>query len=504
MIRGIWKTRQILYVKMNNEAEGEVQMGWLQDFKEFSDGTTAHGVKYIFHPSVHGNFKIVRILFLVVWLVAIAYSLFVIYNAVGNYVGKPTGTKFQVIASNPYKEKPASIQFPTISVCSHNLVTKSYFKSNDGLEELWSELDQWNPDTAENIDFNEGSPAAKYKDWTYEKIIAEGGPANWTFLQCEHFINLCQEVIPQPDFFERETTLTGNCFRINPNGKLRGKGGDYGKMQLMFFADLNEYSDLTRREPQYGYTVVFHDHESYSSTIPSGFWLSPGSIYKVDLSLGKEFREPPPAGSCDPTRVNNTYGRYEENSCIAQCRDDVLMEKCGCVHVSPPHPRNVPDKYYRGCTLEEWATCGLRAYKEWVVEYSNVNKVKTECNCPATCTEIAYKAQLSSSQLSKFYAEEKAAKLPPGYENAQDVLENLLIIDILFTSMQISEIREIVTYGWGNFLGDVGGVLGLFLGASMFTIIEFIQFIVCAVLKGCCGLNDKESRSHSPLYNENL
>ena len=34
------------------------QMGWLQDFKEFSDGTTAHGVKYIFHPSVHGNFKV--------------------------------------------------------------------------------------------------------------------------------------------------------------------------------------------------------------------------------------------------------------------------------------------------------------------------------------------------------------------------------------------------------------------------------------------------------------
>ena len=44
-------------------------------------------------------------------------------------------------------------------------------------------------------------------------------------------------------------------------------------------------SELTRREPQYGYTVVFHDHESYSSTIPSGFWMSPGAIYKVDLSL---------------------------------------------------------------------------------------------------------------------------------------------------------------------------------------------------------------------------
>ena len=52
--------------------------------------------------------------------------------------------------------------------------------------------------------------------------------------------------------------------------------------------------------------------------------------------------------------------------------------------------------------------------------------------------------------------------------------------------------------------GDVGGVLGLFLGASMFTIIEFTQFIVCAVLRSCCGLTDKSS-AHSPLTsNENL
>ena len=41
--------------------------------------------------------------------------------------------------------------------------------------------------------------------------------------------------------------------------------------------------------------------------------MSPGSIYKVDLSLNQEFREPPPAGTCDPTMTNNTYGRYEEN-----------------------------------------------------------------------------------------------------------------------------------------------------------------------------------------------
>ena len=33
-------------------------------------------------------------------------------------------------------------------------------------------------------------------------------------------------------------------------------------------------------------------------------------------------------------------------------------------------------------------------------------------------------------------------------------MDNLLVIEIMFSNMQVSEIREIVTYGWGNFLGE--------------------------------------------------
>ena len=194
-------------------------MSMYGDLKAFAEGTTAHGVKYIFWPTVHGNFKIVRVLFLIVWLVAVGYSLFVIYNGVSSYVGKPTGTKFQVIANDVEREKPAAIQFPTVSVCNHNVVTKSYFAANEGLKDLWLQLEQWDPDAAEALDFSNMTGVGKYKDWTYEKIVAEGGPGNWTFLQCEQFINLCEEIIPQPDFYTREVSITGNCFRINPNGK---------------------------------------------------------------------------------------------------------------------------------------------------------------------------------------------------------------------------------------------------------------------------------------------
>ena len=62
--------------------------------------------------------------------------------------------------------------------------------------------------------------------------------------------------------------------------------------------------------------------------------------------------------------MNNTYGRYEENSCVAQCRDDAMIEACGCVHISPPVPEN-SEKKYPACTLKQWAQCGQEAYIEW-------------------------------------------------------------------------------------------------------------------------------------------
>ena len=45
-----------------------------------------------------------------------------------------------------------------------------------------------------------------------------------------------------------------------------------------------------------------------------------------------------------------------------------------------------------------------------------------------------------------------------------------------------------MTYTFGNVLGDIGGVLGLFLGASVFTVLEFIQVGVFALNKHCISL----------------
>ena len=67
-------------------------MGWLEDFKEFSADTSAHGVKYVFH----GNQKFIKLLFLFLWVASIGYAVYVIATSAVSFIGKPTGTKFQV------------------------------------------------------------------------------------------------------------------------------------------------------------------------------------------------------------------------------------------------------------------------------------------------------------------------------------------------------------------------------------------------------------------------
>ncbi|XP_063686958.1 acid-sensing ion channel 4-A-like [Bolinopsis microptera] len=110
------------------------------------------------------------------------------------------------------------------------------------------------------------------------------------------------------------------------------------------------------------------------------------------------------------------------------------------------------------------------------------------CHCYPACKEVFYKASLSSSILSKFYAKNHVEILPQGYGTVEDVADNLVVIDILFSTTQETEITELVSYGWGNFLGDVGGVLGLFLGASAFTLIEFVFFIATLAWNALVGV----------------
>jgi len=489
-------------------------MSWVRDFREFAGDTSAHGVKYIFE----GPYKLVKLLFLVTWLAFSIYACHVIITATITFINKPTSTKFEVIQEVDNVDKPESIEFPTISVCSMNKVKKTYIEApeNEAIREYYEIIDQYDTELIGDIvkKFeNPDDPMHSIKDMTYEELMSNGGPKKDRLLKCTQRGQYCQNLPifkADPDSISvLETTFTGKCWRVNPKGTLKGKMGDYGALKLMFWADVQDYSTRSADVENQGFVVAFHDNATFGVTMSSGFLMSPGTYYKADLRRKKEVRNQAKIKSCDPTLGDNTYGAYNEGSCALECKDKALHDKCGCVNVVPPMNKGK----YRSCTLEEWVKCGLSTYKEWHSNYTDVDKSTNFCPCSTACEEIRYEAQISSSSVSPAFAKglfqgpvQNIISNPEfGYSNKQhnilynsteDILANVMVLEVLFTSMRTSEIREIITYDVSNLLGDIGGVLGLFLGASLFTILEFFQFVAFSIGKYCFNVGNPK---HSPL-----
>jgi len=159
--------------------------------------------------------------------------------------------------------------------------------------------------------------------------------------------------------------------------------------------------------------------------------------------------------------------------------------------------------------------CGLPQYMEWYGNYTDTDRASKFCTCSTACKETRYEAQISSSSVSPAFARSIFPFVQPvisepqhGFSNPEfnilynttdDILKNVMVLEVLFTSMRTSEIKEIINYDMSNLLGDIGGVLGLFLGASLFTILEFFQFVAFSIAKYCCNLGKPK---HSPINGE--
>ncbi|XP_063687668.1 acid-sensing ion channel 5-like [Bolinopsis microptera] len=521
----------------NNEAkppDSPPKQSFFEDFKEFTTETTSHGIKYVFHAA----YQFVRFIYLVLWLTAVAYTMYIVCVSVTKYLSMETGTKIEeIITPKPEHGKEAAITHPTINVCPNNIASKTYLNKFPKLEELMKELRSYDANVTHKLFENEDYKP--YADMTYHDIMWKGRP-RVGLLQCTHYTEKCQMVEPfsNPNFtsrklhwdeeydgsghnhYEWEVSLSGSCYRINPRGDLWTKVGEYGEITLTFFADLNDYSSFAKLQPEYGYTVTFTDNGTYSSTMTSGFFMSPGNVYKSDLRKYREQNIGPPAGSCNPHMKTNAYGTYSTNSCNKLCRDDHVMKKCGCVHILPPHPEYEADKEFVGCTLKVWAECALAATVEFTDQFVNMDDGIKHCeHCEPACEEIWYEATISSSRLSKFYAKEKLGQLNMlvngnnlnnpndtvedyNVETEETVYENLMVLKVLFTSIQESNIKEYRKYDYTQLIGDVGGQMGMLLGASLFTVIEFIHFFIKAIWR--CMCRNKYNSPPSPPFQRHM
>ncbi|XP_055307692.1 pickpocket protein 28-like [Sitodiplosis mosellana] len=101
----------------------------------------------------------------------------------------------------------------------------------------------------------------------------------------------------------------------------------------------------------------------------------------------------------------------------------------------------------------------------------NAKSFRKDCYCLPACTSITYDAEIDRVKIDlmqKYKAYNFSLDSLSGVEPSD--------VSISFKDYSITSIQKSDRYQWSDFLSVCGGLLGLFLGVSAFSIIEFIYF----------------------------
>ncbi|XP_055708837.1 pickpocket protein 28-like [Phlebotomus papatasi] len=163
------------------------------------------------------------------------------------------------------------------------------------------------------------------------------------------------------------------------------------------------------------------------------------------------------------------FRNYTQKNCELECLSLFMIKECGCAKFYMPRYTDTPicgsgkiSCYYR--TISDLV---LRTMEEGLQN----NYTNSDCNCLPACTSIAYDAEISQTDMDW-------DKLFEALEIPKDKLEGIrpAILSIYFKDSQFITSRRSELYGLTNFVANCGGLLGLFMGVSLLSIVEIIYF----------------------------
>lgn len=112
----------------------------------------------------------------------------------------------------------------------------------------------------------------------------------------------------------------------------------------------------------------------------------------------------------------------------------------------------------------------------------STNTTLNQCqSCPLLCTTTIYDHEISSTVYPSLYyykllLESNATNLKD--ETWEKFSRNRLLLNVYYKNMMLEVHEEKREFTFIAFLSSIGGFIGLFLGASLLSIFEFLEFVI--------------------------
>ncbi|XP_048868701.1 acid-sensing ion channel 4-A [Brienomyrus brachyistius] len=420
----------------------------VRDLAGFANSCSLHGINHIF---VTGRLGIRQTLWALAFLVSLVFFLYQSAKCAISYLEHP-----HVTAVN--EEASQEMVFPAVTICNINRFRFSALTDADiyHLASLMG-LPPKNKEGHKPTDL-------KYPAPDMQDIF------NRTGHQLEEMLKSCNfsgQNCSVKDFTVVYTWY-GKCYTFNGNktaSKRTKQGGMGNGLEIMLDIQQDEYlpiwKETNETSLEAGIRVQIHSQDEPPYIHQLGFGVSPGFQTFVSCQEQRLTYLPQPWGNCRSTQDQMIpgYDTYSISACRLSCETQEVQRQCQCRMVHMPGNSDICPPSKIMCV--DTALAALQKSES--------------CACDTPCNLTRYGKELS---MVKIPSKGSARYLSRKYDKSEDYIrDNFLVLDIFFEALNYETIEQKKAYDVAGLLGDIGGQMGLFIGASVLTILEVLDYI---------------------------
>uniref|UniRef100_A0A182RXW0 Pickpocket n=1 Tax=Anopheles funestus TaxID=62324 RepID=A0A182RXW0_ANOFN len=493
-------------------------------FQEYCANSSIHGVRYF---SRDERTSCERFWWLVAFLLSMAGCGVMIYKTYVKWNEVPIIVTFSEKTTSAW-----DMQFPAITICPETKMSSeklNFTAEINSLREMYLHTNTTPSDElAEQVKavsqlcndyFLSDNGFLKYINGTEDNIVGmlknlslERGQTVFSctygnrYTYCQHYMvetiteeGLCYtfNMMPESEIFRKsslhtEYNYTEDWFHYTDDWyhymnqtsdivPLYGKGAG-------LHAGLSLYLKHTKKDTDYmcsgfsqGYKLMIHDPDEYPQVsmrnmrLPFGHEISialkPQMIVTTKSAADYSWKK----RQCffNHERHLRFFKIYNQANCELECLTNVTLALCGCVRFSMPRANDT-----KMCPLSKWE-CMFHA--KWILglitEHHSLHKEITDivnrCNCLPACRSVDYDVEITQTlrDIDNY--------LRANNELPQDISDKYLIttLAIYFKESYFITSKRSELYGWVDFLANCGGLLGLFMGVSILSLLEIFYFL---------------------------
>ncbi|XP_064080080.1 uncharacterized protein LOC135197065 [Macrobrachium nipponense] len=295
-------------------------------------------------------------------------------------------------------------------------------------------------------------------------------------------------------FTKRFFNTYGNCYTFNGEGTFNTSytGSTYS-LSLVLDVIESSYLPMLLTEKA-GARIAIHQTFTYPLLDDDGLDAPPGmassfAMRERELSMLAD----PYEANCTKSWANTSYALrgngssyilYTTSECLRMCMQRILVTNCSCVH--PLYPQNFTfngtlygDHTMKYCNLTSGNESDINCVTNKFKEYSN-NPKKANCGCEVACSNFEYPRVLSMTLWPPLPSKDYASKK---YDTGPRE-SSLMKIEVFYNSLSREVIYQSEVYSspW-DLVSSLGGALSLYMGISVFLMMEVLELIVILVYK---------------------